>query len=500
MNLNSELHLNKKLLKSFIYLFWLIVLMLFIAASKKYAGQWHIYALFTVTANLLLVLGFRKNAIFFDTFIGIFFWLGFWLKFTDRVAFSEAVFSLAGQFDGSAYAFDKGLLVASCGLFGLILASFVRERFWFNYSSSAEEDFQHKALFKFYQKNKKAIWLIFLGLIIVVGFSNLYVGIYQRGTLPRVHLPFGLNGIFTWLLMFGLASISATIIRLEMLLKNNGHIGTTISIGLLENFISNTSMLSRGMLLQSIGLIYGAMSAIKNKRMSVKLKSITVPLIFFIILFASSVAFVNYYRLWFYQSPSIEELESIEEDEVGKSSKDKGTKISKDDYKLMTTSLLLGRWIGIEEVLAVSSYPKLGWSVWNEAWKEKLTAQNEKTHFYNRVFTKSPSVKIDRKRFHFIETLPGVVAFFYYPSSVCFLFFGLFSLGLFAAFLEYFAYIFSGKNLILSALFAQVIAFRYMNFGYTPAQSYLLIGALLANAILIYLINFLLSLYYKKIN
>ena len=100
--------------------------------------------------------------------------------------------------------------------------------------------------------------------------------------------------------------------------------------------------------------------------------------------------------------------------------------------------------------------------------------------------SKTPQIEIDREKFHFIQTLPGVMAFFFYPGSYWFLFISMLLIGIFAASLEYMSYKFSGKNVILAACIAQIIAFRLSNFGYAPAQSYLLIGSIILNLVIIY--------------
>ncbi len=476
MKFDLEAFLNGGLLKVAFYLFWVLVLALFVAGCFNYAGHWSVYLLFSVVANALLYCGFRKNAIFFDTFIGLFFWLGFWLKFTDRIIFAQGIFTLAPYFDGTPAAFDRGLLVASCGLFGLLLASFAREKFWYCYPKTLAET-AHHGLLKFYQHHRKAVWAMFVLLIIFVGVSNIYLGVYQRGTLPQTKLPFGLNGVYTWLLMFGLASISTVIIRLEMLL-NSAFSASAAGIGLFESFVTNTSMLSRGMLLNAGALLYGVASALKKHTVTVKVRSIFATALVFFVLFMTSVLVVNYLRVSIFQV--------------------KAEEVSASQIKGMVSPLFLSRWLGIEEVLAVTSHPELGWHVWNEAWKEKPTTQAEKTHFFDRVFTQVPQVEIDRSKFHFISTLPGVVAFFFYPGSFLFLLAGMFFLGWLAAGIEYLAYHLSGMNVILCAFFAQVLAFRFMNFGYAPAQSYLLLGTLVANLMIIYLANRILTLYYKK--
>ena len=131
MKINIDWMTLKKAILTAVIVFWGAALVLAIFGFAKYSGQGYVYVLFTLVSNLLLYFGFRKNAIFFDTFIGIFTWLGFWLKFTIRILSSGGVFhEPVGNFDATADAFDLALLVATCGLGGFLLASYVREKFY----------------------------------------------------------------------------------------------------------------------------------------------------------------------------------------------------------------------------------------------------------------------------------------------------------------------------------------------------------------------------------
>lgn len=487
MNFSVNTILYSRWLKVAQCLFWVPVVVLFWMGSTKYIGSFYVYLMFSVVANLLLYCGFRKNAIFFDTFIGVFFWLGFWLKFTVRIAFHGGGFTSAPYFDGTGLAFDHSLLVSTCGLFALVVASFAREKFLFSYPKTIYS-FQQEGLLELYKRYRKVIWFIFAFLILFVGLSNAYWGIYQRGTLPGVKLPFGLNGIYTWLLMFGLASVSAVMIKLEMELNKQCSTALVI-MGLFESFVSNVSMLSRGMLLNAAALLYGGLIALKKYTVNMRIPTAIVIVTIFFCLFATSVVLVNYLRLSIFFQPHVEQSQSAES-VMQRQNAESVTKLA--------GSAFINRWLGIEEVIAVSSYPQLGWDVWQEAWKETPTQPHDKTHFYDKTFTHLAQVEIDRTKYHFIASLPGVVAFFFYPGSLLFLFVSMFLLGWLAAGLEYFTYKFSGMNVILGAFFAQVIAFRFLNFGYVPTQSYMLLGALLLNVILIYFANRFLVLYYKK--
>lgn len=465
MNINYASLADNKLSKPLIYLFWLAIFILYAISANKYTGQTHVYLIFSITSNLLLYFGFRKNAVFFDTFIGIFFWLGFWLKCAIRLITTNGIFYVpTGSFDGSAAAFDKGLLVSSIAFLGLLVASLLREHFLFNYPERI--DAVKTGLFDFYVRYRKTIWVAFVALILFIGASNIYLGIYQRGTITRTVLPFGFNGIYKWLLLFGLASISAVILWLEFQIKKSTSI-TVILLALIETFVSNVSLLSRGMILNSSALLYGVLKTLKFDSIKFKLRHIIITFFVFSFLFIGSVYLVNFIRAGlFYDSYSDEEVVQ--------------------EMHSSTTPLFLDRWVGLEGVLSVSSYPKLGWSLWREAVNEVY--DENQTSFYDNNFIESSYIKTDKSKHHFIS-LPGIIAFFFYPGSFVFLFFAMLIVGLGAALIEYATYQLGGKNVILCSLFAQVIAFRFASFGYVPKQSYLLFGTLVLNILIIFLAN-----------
>ena len=179
----------------YLYIFISLICVMSFLAFLEYPGQGQIYVLFTVISNALLYFGFRRNAIYFDTFIGIFFWLGFWLKLTFRVAFMDGQFHEAvGNFDGSGAAFDRALLVTSCGFLGLLAVSFIRAKYVFAYPVKLTEVAQ-EGLIKAYKNHRKAVLLGFVILFVTVAVTNFYLGIYQRGAIPRTILPYGLSGI-----------------------------------------------------------------------------------------------------------------------------------------------------------------------------------------------------------------------------------------------------------------------------------------------------------------
>lgn len=442
---------------------YVLVGVLTVAGLLQYKGDPKIYLLFSIASNLLLYMGFRRNAIFFDAFIGVFFWLGFWLKLTVRVGFMGGQFQEAvGLFDGSGSAFDRGLLVSSCGLSGLILASVVREKFIFNYRER-EVRYVHGETLRFYQQYRGPVLTAFAVLFVAVAVTNIYWGVYQRGEITRTVLPLGLNGIYKWLLLFGLASVSATILQCELRLRDHPSL-LSVLLSLFESFSSNISLLSRGMILNSFALAYGVYVASKNYTKKLGWRLVVAFFLVFAVLMESSVYAVNYLRAG--MDP---------EEGVG-----------------VNRSLMLDRWVGIEGVMSVASSPKAGWGLWRDAWRERYS-ENDMS-FYDKTLIVSSYRNTDFTKKHPVS-LPGILAFLFYPGSYYFLIAGTLLAGLVAASIEVLAFRLSGQNLILCSLIAEVVAFRYANFGYVPAQSYLLLGSIVLNLGIIYVLNRFLGLW-----
>lgn len=432
----------------------------------EYQGSSWIYLLFTALSLAVLRSGFGRTAIFFDAFIGVLLFIGFWLKFSVRTAFSEGRFyAPVGGFDGTPESFDKALLVVSCALAAILLARFVRGRWFFIYPQ-ALPSISYVGLFAFYRHYRRVFLVTFTLAVLAICVANAWFGIYQRGLLPRVDLPLGLNGVFTWLLLFGMASVSAIILRFELELHRESY-WLAIIIALLEAALSNVSMWSRGMILNGSSLLYGVAALFRRGEQRLRLGLVGFALASLISLFALSVFGVNWLRAQVYYDalPEPQMVEAVVNDSVG---------------------LLLDRWVGIEGVMSVVGANRTGWGLFAEALAER--ANPNANSFYDQNFIDSPYNNARDDARHFVS-LPGYLAFLFYPGSYIFLFCAVFAFSIVAGLFEWFVYRFGGNNLVLCALIAQVIAFRYTSFGYVPMQSYLLFGAISLNVLILYWLN-----------
>ena len=444
-----------------------IITLLTFFALDKYVGESYIFIWFTITSNVLLYFGFRKNAIFFDTFIGLFLWLGFWLKTTIRIIFLDSKF--VEGIDNliiPTKTFDEALFVSGIAFLSLIIASYLRERFLFKYPKEIKKE--ESGLFLFYKNNRNKILICYAFLFIFIGFSNSYLGIYQRGEIVETILPYGLNSIYKWLLLFGLSSFSTLILKYEFDLERKT-VYLVPFLTLLETCTTNISLLSRGMILNSSSLGLGMIKQLQVSSIKTSKKFWFIMIVLFITLFLISVISVN----------------NIRENKINAS-----VNASVNNIKI----LFLDRWVGIEGMIAVSN-KEGGWELLKEAISEKY--DDNKMSFYDATFITSAYKNTNMNLNHYV-TLPGFIAFFYYSSSIWFLCIVLIILSLLASIIELFAYKLSANNMIFVALIGQVIAYRYSHFGYVPSQSYLLFGSIILNIFIFYILNKVFFWWYVK--
>ena len=480
---------NKTIYKLFTLFIFSIIFFLFYLGIQKYNANKINYLSFSIISNFLIFFAIRKNAIFFETFFCLLLWLGFWFKFSCTIVFTDGIFREGvGIFDYSKKSFDESLIVSQIGILAFILSGFFRQYFLFNYPKKLE--FQN---FKtnFFSIGRYKVWFIFIVFFILIAFCNFYFKIYQKGLLPIYEINFLISGIFKWLLLFGLSAISATLIYYEYNFYKKFFLISALII-FVETFFTSFSMLSRGMIFNALALMYGIYkySKIVNKPNSFNyyIKSI----IFIFILFYISVSSVNYIRAnYFYVGKSVEFVKEKKDQFETKDQKKKYATSKEINSEILY--LIVNRWVGIDGVMSVISkkdllsVPFLATSFNERATKDTPT-------FYELTFGLEEN-KVSSQLYENVKgnTLPGLIAFSYYSGSYIILFLLIFFLSIFASYLEFMSFKLSFGNLILSSLIGQVIAFRFIHFGYLPHQTYLLFGTIVLTIIFTYILSFLLK-------
>ena len=315
----------------------------------------------------------------------------------------------------------------------------------------------------------------------MISSLNGYFKVYQKGLIPPQEINFFLSGSIKWLLLFGLSSISCILIFLEVKYFKK-IFNLTIFIFLFENFLSSLSMISRGMIFNSLSIIYGIYKFSKKTERFMNIKFFIKMIMVCGVLFYMSVILVNEIRAKYFY--------------VGKSRVDTLNKVNlNEDKKFFNFTnhnseffyIAINRWVGIDAIFAVSqNKDKLGESLLREALKEK--SQKKLPTFYERTFYLNDNA-IDMNKNIKGNTLTGIIAFLFYSGSLIFLFTSMLILMIFANILEFISFKVSGKNLIFCSLIGQIVAFRFIHFGYLPNQSYLLFGSIFLTIFAVYVFN-----------
>ena len=486
-------HLFKDDLKIYTKIFKLIIISLLVTLTYmgtiSYVGNKLIYISFSLINNFLLFFAFRKNSIFFETFFGLLLWLGFWFKFTCTITLTDGIFREGvGLFNYSEYSFDKTLIVSQIGIIAFIFAGYTRELLFFKYPMKLNFNFSTN---NFFSKNRLKIWIIFLFFFLSIGTLNFYFKIYQKGLLPVYELNFLISGMFKWLLLFGLSTISSLILYYEANTFKKILI-FSVFIVFFETFITSLSMLSRGMIFNAFAIFFGIYK-FSNKINQTNEINYYIKLILIVLsLFYISVSSVNYIRAnYFYVGKSaLFTIEKFDKKELTSTIERKNKYATISEHNSEILYLLINRWVGIDGVMAVSSKSEiLNPTFLKRSFKERPSA--EKPTFYELTFGLE-GINAMSQIYSNVKgnTLPGIIAFLFYSGSYLLIFFIMFFITITASLFEYLSFKLSNNNLIFSALIGQVVAFRLIHFGYLPHQSYLLFGTILITIFLVYLINF----------
>jgi hypothetical protein len=405
---------------------------------------------------------FKQDTLFFERFINIFLFLGFYFKFTALVFIKKMPFSASLQ------SIDDTLSMSIIGLAAICCIKIIR-RFFYRAQYSNSSLTPPKYLFNFYNKNRKFLILNYLLIIFLIPLLNYALGIYQRGMNPTTILPLKLNSIFEWLILFGLSSISSFIVYFEIVRRKKINVYILLA-AILQNFNSSISMLSRGMIFNAITLFVGIECFLK------KLKSfnkeIFLGLLFLTITYAISIKIVEEKRIVGFSISQNETLET-----------------NRKEYINNYFTIIYQRWVGIEELLmVVNKAEKISLL---DSLKERAN-NRQKSNFDSHFSDPNLYNNINTDRNHYIST-PGLFAFSYYSKSILIFISIIFSVVSIFTCLEIFISKIGINNILFTALIGQVLAFRIVHFGYAPLDTYKLIIAVIFNAYIFVFLNNLLK-------
>lgn len=457
----------------------LIWLTLFFAGLLNFAGSRLLYTLFSIVFLAMLLSGIYRQVSYGYLFLVVFLWLGFWFKLTANLLlfghfpFGEPV----GSFNSSVDAWNQVLWIAIAGSMGAMLGRFLYALFCPNPSA----DTARAKAPSWYPSIRMWLWAAILLATAGLAFSNIVYGIHQIGIAPRTILPWPLNALVAWMLNIGSALAIAVLIWWDTAAKKNVMLPLYAMLG--EAFLSTVSVISRSVF--PFHAIPPILALIGRKETSQRYsrKQVLLLLATFAALFLASIAAVSFLRDYQYATskatptptpisvitPIAASIEPIPVETSASPAK------AISSFRLILIhQLLVNRWIGLEGVMAVSSYAEKSSTLW---W-EMLTEIREagKVTAYQKISNSGYQTADGKYQF---ASMPGISGFLYYSGSLWLVVGGLAAFTAFAIASERIIFLLT-CNPLLCSLYGMTLANTIAQFGMTPRQDipqYLMIYA-----------------------
>lgn len=452
------------------------------ATLPTYAGSVGAYIGFHLASAVLVVVSCLPPVSYGYATLALFLTLGFWVKTVTATMGLPVLIEPTGAFAQRPDQWDAALVMCAAGLVGVAVPKVV----WFFRSRSARAFAAIPQVPAWYPRVRVAVWLATGVAIIASNIFNWMFSFYAVGVHPKLVLPLHLNVAVAWWLTVGSGMWLAVLLDLEHRRSPRAPFGRWLLIPVAEALLSTSVMLSRGFYLMKV-LPYALVALVTHPRRSfnVSVGARVALALVAVAGFALSLVVVSWLRLMTYpptvlaDSPSTEVTRHSSEPAPGTPQTDVETvapaassaprtleprqpsdaEISATTHQL--TRMVLGRWIGLEGVLAVTSSEQASLSLLKDVAREDPNRGND------AVFQRMSQASYRAQPNFTFLTLPGVLAITAYSGSalvaaICMAFIACLVLGTEALFRR----LFSNEFLCAVVGVAMANALAQMNFPY----------------------------------
>ncbi len=422
---------------------------LFIQGLEHYSGSRLLYSVFSFMFLAVLLSGITKQINYGYFFLVWMLWLGFWVKMTVhllvRYPFQEPV----GFFMGTPKSWDEVLLISTIGGFSVLCARYLYGFFSKFFILNPPQKKYSPPIW--YVPTRKYLWGGLIVTNVALALANAFLGIQQSGLVPRTILIWPFNAVIYWLLGNGISLMVATLLWWDISLKKS--ISATVYFIPIAGFFSTVSLLSRAVYVFQTIPQYFALFKNRQKIIGISIQNFIGIVITFLLLFVLTMPLVNGLRNHYYSNVPLKSML------IGPSGSYNGLVNSLIGLKRFSVD----RWVGLDGVMAVSSYPKKS----NELFLQDLTEHGEigKSTLYQEI-CQSNYRFMDMSKYQF-ASLPGAVAFFYFTGHWWAVYLGMFFLVLLLLASERLVMIFT-SNPLLGALWGISTANAVAQMGIAP--------------------------------
>jgi hypothetical protein len=416
-----------------------------------------------------------RTKFFFMVYLSALLFLGFWFKLNfTQIFLNGKLFEPVGYFDYSPQLYDEVLLVSSIGVLGFISATYLMSLKRHILSSNLQPEMQTNLNLRHYAL---AWFLLFLACMTTF-FINDHYEIYYRSSKLNDLLPVYIQNAVKWLLLIGLNLSALALVNMSLTFKNTRPY-LFFTLALLVDFLCNLSLLSRAFLVSGCAMLV-AFFILSNFHFRMQSpKVFAIPLIAFLFFSAISVLSANIIRGAIYEADS---NLTIAKPMITSNEKDFSYGVLK-AISENHLNLTVGRWIGLEGVASIVSYPDKDLSLF-------LRALNESKNYDVPSFYDSTIVSFDTSYSNIAEkanfyaiTLPGIIGFSYYLGSYSLVFFITFLFGILGILFEL-IFLRIGTYPLVVASLSFLLSYRLVSFGYAPKDSIIYFLSLLVVGII----------------
>jgi hypothetical protein len=311
-------------------------------------------------------------------------------------------------------------------------------------------------------RNRNALWVLVVSSTLARVVLNLTFDIHQIGLALKTIWPWPGNALFTWLLNMGAAILMAVLISWDIACGKRMSWHPFALLG--QAFLASVSILSRSIFsLQGVAqaMAFQSLALAKNHQLKQRL----IWMVGFVLLIFLSIHLVSFQRDSTFTT--IKELPysgPSASTDAGVCSHKGSTPLVPSFRLELVHQLLVNRWIGIEGVMAVSSYPgqseALFWDMLKER-REIGTATACQSISYS-------GYQVADANFQF-ATLPGIAGFLYLSGSLWKVFVGTLIPALWVVVSECIVLRMT-SNSVLCSLCGVMVVNNIAQFGMTPRQ------------------------------
>jgi len=295
---------------------------------------------------------------------------------------------------------------------------------------------------------RRPIWIASLVAILALNLLNFQLAFYQTGVNPRLILPYHLNVLLGWLISIGFALWFAVLIHWEF--RNSPRsLASTLFLPVVEGLVSSVSALSRSFyFLHTVPYFFAVGAKWANAHFALTYRRLATLLACWAVCFAISLVLVQFLRIHVYFLAYEPAFFSVPGEKSVFATPTVGAELS-NQIKPMAreiSKLFVDRWIGLEGVLAVSSYPQVGLPLLAEGLQED--PKKGSAGLYQRISKSRAEIS---ERFTF-GTLPGITGVLFYSGSLTMVIFGTMLVTLMMIGTEFAALRFTANPLLASLM------------------------------------------------